>query len=101
MNILILGGYGTFGGRLAYLLAEEPGLTLLLAGRSIEKAKKFCESLPAGAQKVPVYFDRNANVEARIREIQPDIVVDAMGPYQVYGDDPYRIVKACITTGVD
>src|SRR5688572_10985301 len=101
MNILILGGYGTFGGRLAHLLAEEERLTLLIAGRSIQKAKKFCEGLPTGAQKVPVFFDRNANVEAQIREIHPDIVVDAMGPFQVYGDDPYRVVKACLANGVD
>lgn len=101
MNILILGGYGTFGGRLAYLLAEEERLTLLIAGRSVQKAKTFCESLPSGAQKAPVFFDRNANVEAQIREIKPDIVVDAMGPFQAYGDDPYRVVKACIANGVD
>jgi hypothetical protein len=101
MKILILGGYGTFGGRLAHLLAENERLTLLIAGRSIQKAKKFCEGLPSGAQKVPVFFDRNADVETCIREIRPDIVVDAMGPFQVYGEDPYRVVKACIASGVN
>jgi uncharacterized protein YbjT (DUF2867 family) len=35
-RILILGGYGTFGGRLAQLLAGEEGLTLVVAGRSRE-----------------------------------------------------------------
>ena len=101
MKILILGGYGTFGGRLAYLLAEEERLTLFLAGRSSQKAKRFCEGLPPGAQKVPVFFDRNADVEARIREINPDIVVDAMGPFQAYGEDPYRMVRACIANKVN
>ena len=101
MKILILGGYGTFGGRLAHLLAEEQRLTLFIAGRSMQKAKKFCEGLPSGAEKVPLFFDRNADVETQIREIHPDIVVDAMGPFQVYGEDPYRVVKACIASGVD
>ena len=101
MKILILGGYGTFGGRLAYLLAEDERLTLLIAGRSIQKAKKFCEGLPSGAQKVPVFFDRNTSVETQIREINPNIVVDAMGPFQAYGNDPYDVVKACIANGVD
>ena len=32
IKILILGGYGTFGGRLARLLADAPELTLLIAG---------------------------------------------------------------------
>ncbi|HVF26373.1 MAG TPA: DUF4166 domain-containing protein [Anaerolineales bacterium] len=101
MKILILGGYGTFGGRLAYLLANDERLTLLIAGRSTQKADKFCEGLPFGAQRLPVFFDRNANVETQIREINPNIVVDAMGPFQAYGDDPYSVVKACIANGID
>ena len=101
MKILILGGYGTFGGRLAHLLAEDERLTLFLAGRSLPKAENFCKGLPSGAHKLPVFFDRNADVEVQIREIQPDIVVDAMGPFQVYGEDPYRVVKACLAIGVD
>jgi uncharacterized protein YbjT (DUF2867 family) len=100
MKILILGGYGTFGGNLARLLAKHEKLTLLIAGRSVSKAKVLCESLPAGAKSKAVFFDRDANVESQIREIQPDIVVDAMGPYQVYGDDPYRVVKACLALGI-
>jgi len=101
MKILILGGYGTFGGRLAYLLAKDTRLTLLIAGRSIQKAKKFCDGLSSGAQKTVVFFDRNANVEFQIREINPDIVIDATGPFQNYGDDPYRVVKGCIANRVD
>ena len=101
MKILILGGYGTFGGRLAYLLAGEERLTLLIAGRSIQKAKNFCEGLPSGAQKVPVFFDRNTNMETQIQELHPNIVVDAMGPFQAYGEDPYSVVKACIANEVD
>ena len=101
MKILILGGYGTFGGRLAHLLAHDERLTLVIAGRSMQKAAKFIDSLPKGAQKSPVAFDRNTNVETQIREINPNLVVDAMGPFQVYGEDPYRIVKACIALGID
>ena len=101
MKILILGGYGTFGGRLANLLAKDERLTLLIAGRSIQKAKNFCDSLPSGAHKTAVLFDRNGNVEFQIREINPDIVVDATGPFQNYGDDPYRVVKGCIANRVD
>ncbi|MFN8425847.1 MAG: DUF4166 domain-containing protein [Anaerolineales bacterium] len=101
MKILILGGYGTFGGRLAHLLANDERLTIFIAGRSIEKAQKFCKDLPAGAQKIPTWFDRNANVESQIKNIAPNLVVDAMGPFQVYGDDPYRVVKACLANNVD
>jgi hypothetical protein len=101
MKILILGGYGTFGGRLAYLLANDQRLTLLIAGRSKQKASAFCNQLPAGAQKVPLFFDRNGDVEAQIRDIHPSLLVDATGPFQSYGEDPYRVVKACIANAVD
>ena len=32
-RVLILGGYGNFGGRLAQLLAHDARLTLLITGR--------------------------------------------------------------------
>ena len=101
MKILILGGYGTFGGRLAYLLANDERLTLLIAGRSKQKADAFCKQLPVGAQKIPLFFDRNGDVEAQIKDINPKLVVDATGPFQSYGEDPYRVVKACIANAVD
>ena len=101
MKILILGGYGTFGGRLAYLLARDERLNLLIAGRSMQKARQFCENLPSGAQRAPILFDRDKNVETQLREFDPNLVVDAMGPFQVYGEDPYRVVKACIANGID
>src|SRR5690242_2489778 len=44
MKVLILGGYGTFGGRLAQLLADEARLTLIIAGRSRAKAQAFCDA---------------------------------------------------------
>lgn len=101
MKILILGGYGTFGGRLAQLLANDERLILLIAGRSMEKADVFCRELPAGAQRVPLFFDRNGDVEAQIKNINPDLVVDATGPFQDYGKNQYQVIKACIVNGVD
>jgi len=35
MHVLILGGYGTFGGRLAQLLADEARLTPVIAKAQI------------------------------------------------------------------
>lgn len=100
LSILILGGYGTFGGRTAQLLANEESLTLIIAGRSLGKAVEFCKHLNAKATLKPQQFDRNGNVEAQIAAIKPDVVLDASGPFQNYGDDPYRVVKACIALSV-
>ncbi len=101
MKILILGGYGTFGGRLATLLAGEERLTLLIAGRSQAKAAAFCQGLAARARAIPLAFDRDGAVETQLRAAAPNLVVDASGPFQAYGDDPYRVVKACIALGID
>jgi uncharacterized protein DUF4166/saccharopine dehydrogenase-like protein len=95
-RVLILGGYGNFGGRLARLLAGDARLMLLIAGRSHERAKDFCGGLRGAATVEPLRFDRNGYVVAQLRETTPEIVVDASGPFQIYGEDPYAVVKACI-----
>ncbi|HEX3163782.1 MAG TPA: DUF4166 domain-containing protein [Pseudolabrys sp.] len=100
LKVLILGGYGTFGGRLAQLLKDEPRLTLIIAGRSIEKARAFCESLYGGAYAIPAVFERNGDVETQLRALAPHIVVDASGPFQNYSDS-YSMVRAAIALGID
>ena len=57
LRILIVGGYGTFGGRLVKLLAGDARATILVAGRSIEKAREFCAAASASAELIPVAFD--------------------------------------------
>jgi hypothetical protein len=100
MRILIAGGYGTFGSRLVRLLAGEPRLTLLVAGRSGEKARAFCGQLPAAARLVPAVFDRDGETAAQLGALAPDVLVDASGPFQAYGRDPYRLVRACIAARI-
>jgi hypothetical protein len=99
MKVLILGGYGTFGGRLAALLADEERLTLIVAGRSLERAQAFCAALGARAALIPAAFDRERDVDAQLGALAPDIVVDASGPFQTYGD-PYRLVRAALAQEV-
>src|SRR5690242_7679070 len=101
LRVLILGGYGTFGGRLAQLLADERRLTLIIAGRSRTKAEAFCASLPSEAATEPMAFDRDGDVERQLRALTPDVVVDVTGPFQAYGIDPYRVVKAALALGVN
>lgn len=100
MKILILGGYGTFGGRLCHLLKDEPRLTLVIAGRSAARAGAFRRSLGGTARTATAVVSRDG-VDAALAEIRPDILVDATGPFQEYGPAPYGVVEACIRHRVD
>lgn len=99
MRLLIVGGYGVFGGRVARLLVDCDGLTLLVAGRSEAKAARFCRTLQGPAEIVPCTFDRDGDIEAQLAVLRPDVVVDAAGPFQLYGADPYRVVAGALACG--
>jgi hypothetical protein len=101
MKVLILGGYGTFGGRLAAMLADEARFTLLIAGRARAKAASCCAALGARGRALPLEFDREGDVAVQLRAAAPDVVVDASGPFQAYGGHPYKVVEACIALGID
>ena len=101
LRVLVIGGYGVFGGRLIRLLADEEDLTLLVAGRSKTKAEAFCRSVTGRATVLPEFLDRDAAVAATIERLHPDMVVDAAGPFQNYGDDAYRIAEASVACGAD
>jgi hypothetical protein len=100
-KILILGGYGVFGSRLALLLASDARVGLIIAGRSLESARAFCAALPAGAARMAMAFDRDGDVDAQLASIRPDLVVDASGPFQAYAGDIYKLVRASIAIGAD
>ena len=101
LTVLILGGYGTFGGRLARLLSGDSRLTVIIAGRSEARAAAFCRGVHAAQALVPLRLDRAAPLAAQVGGVRPDLLVDASGPFQSYGDDPYAVVKACIALGIN
>ncbi|MER9896097.1 saccharopine dehydrogenase NADP-binding domain-containing protein [Mesorhizobium sp. M0119] len=102
MKVLVVGGYGTFGGRTVELLEGEPRLILIVAGRSLAKADAHCKKrAPTAAQLVPALFDRDGDLAAQLAAFEPDIVVDASGPFQAYGEGRYRLIEACIARRIN
>ncbi len=94
MKVVILGGYGVFGSRLAELLLRD-GHQVWVAGRSIEKATTTAEAL--GGK--PLQLDLRGDLSA-LEALAPQVLVDAAGPFQAYGEDPYRLVRYCIEHGI-
>ena len=91
-RILVLGGYGGFGARIARRLAAA-GHQVLVAGRSAAKATRFCESVPG---TVPLALDR-ADIAGALALHRPAVVVDASGPFQAMD---YTVPRACVAAGV-
>lgn len=100
MKVLILGGYGVFGGRLAELLADDPDLELIVAGRSAGRARDFCARHESAATVTPAVADRR-DIEPVLAAVQPDVLVDASGPFQEYGASRYDVVRCCVRHGVN
>ena len=102
LKVLILGGYGVFGGRIVQLLEDEPRLTLVVAGRSRDRALAYCASREsARATLVPAAVDRDGDIIAQLAGLRPDMLIDASGPFQAYGEGRYRVIEACIAQGVN
>lgn len=89
-EVLVLGGYGGFGGRAALLLARA-GFAVTVAGRSAARAKAFCDLHPELALR-PLALDRADGLGAE----RPWLAVDAAGPFQ---EIDYRFPEACIAAG--
>ncbi|MEG0186268.1 MAG: DUF4166 domain-containing protein [Stenotrophomonas sp.] len=100
MKILILGGYGVFGGRLVRLLSDLPMLEVLVAGRTLAAAQAFCAAYAGQPVLRPLQVDRQ-QLAAALQAERPDLVVDASGPFQDYGAQRYAAIEACIGAGID
>lgn len=96
--VLVVGGYGGFGGRLVALLEAMDVARILVAGRSGEKARAFCAGRAVHVE--PVEMDRSQPCGETLRALAPDIVVDAAGPFQLYGAEPFSLVETCIELGI-
>lgn len=83
-HVLIIGGYGEFGGRLAKLLQRD-GMSVVIAGRDFNKARKFCRANGGTPLKLDITTDL-----ILIETLDVDVVVDAAGPFQSYGQDQQR-----------
>jgi NAD(P)-dependent dehydrogenase (short-subunit alcohol dehydrogenase family) len=98
-RILILGGYGTFGGRVARLLANHKRWSLIVAGRSKEKAEAFVQSL--GDEHVTaIALDREAITAAKLKSLDLWLVIDASGPFQGEQAMDYPVVRAALRAGL-
>lgn len=98
MRILVLGGYGLFGGRITRTLAGDGGLAVIVAGRDRARAQHHAASFvsPRATIETAVVDTRSADFGERLAALHPDLVIDTAGPFQ--GRD-HRVPEAALAAG--
>ncbi|MFC6979889.1 saccharopine dehydrogenase NADP-binding domain-containing protein [Microbulbifer taiwanensis] len=92
-RVLILGGYGTFGARIARMLSSEADVQLIIAGRDRFKAELCASKLPGLAEGLRLERD-SINLAAQLAALHLDLLIHCAGPFQKETD--YRVARACI-----
>ncbi len=98
-RVLVVGGYGFFGRRLVERLARQPGLHVIVAGRSAEQGQALVQSLGQSDESEVscAALDVHASGSAReLKALGPDVVVHTCGPFQ---GQRYHVAEACIAAG--
>jgi len=104
-RVLILGGYGTFGSRIAEMLGSEPGIHILLAGHDLFKAELLADRLQrklSSDTELPTYeglrLDHDSgSLAAQLKDLSIDLVIHCAGPFQ---QQDYHVPDACIAHGI-
>lgn len=98
MKVIVLGGYGVFGSRLVRLLRRDAH-QVWVAGRDPRQASAFANAVGA----LSLNLDRSGDLSVLANLVQHDgaeMLIDAAGPFHAYGDDPYRLARACLHAGL-
>ncbi len=100
LHILILGGYGNFGGIISRALANDADIRLTLAGRSQDKAQQFITQ-HLQHRKHPIHSAtldvEDTNLSQQLKALAPDLVIHTSGPFQ---QQDYRVAHSCILAGI-
>ncbi len=94
LRVLLVGAAGAVGRRLAEGLAREPGIRLILAGRTRAPLDRLRDAL-GGAPETCV-LDRDRATEGDLRTLGAGVVIDAAGPFQ---DSRTALIEAAIDAG--
>ena len=93
--VLILGGYGNFGKRIARALVGM-GIGVVIAGRNRAKALDLQADLGADVAETAV-FDVHTSLGQHLDIIKPCVVINTCGPFQLAD---YSVAQTCIAHGV-
>ncbi len=94
-SVIILGGYGNFGKRIALALVKS-GIAIIIAGRNADKAQALGNKLKKHYPKAKIrlaIFDAKTDLANQLQNLKPAIAINTIGPFQT---SDYAIAKTCI-----
>lgn len=100
-TVLILGGYGNFGKRLATLLAEDNAFDIIIAGRDEKQVESLVTTLskrfPEASLK-SLQLDLEApDFAQKLSQSEANILVHTAGPFQ---SQHYSVANTCIDLNI-
>lgn len=98
-RVVVLGGYGHFGSRIARTLTRESGMEITIAGRDATRAAHAAAaiSLDGGPRVDAAALDVTArDLGARLRLLDPNLVIHAVGPFQ---SRDHGVARAALAAG--
>ncbi len=95
-TILVLGGYGFFGGRICAALSQHPGVRVLVGGRNGDLARDAALAFGLAPESGVELDAKRLGLAHRLTELGVNSVVHTAGPFQ--GQD-YTVALAAIDAG--
>jgi saccharopine dehydrogenase-like NADP-dependent oxidoreductase len=97
-RIVVIGGYGNFGGRICRALSTEKDVWIGVAGRNHLHATAFVRELGStNATCEAVVIDHDtARFPSALAALRPDLVIHASGPFQAQS---YHVAEAAVDAG--
>jgi hypothetical protein len=95
-TVLVLGAYGFFGSRICAVLAKNPRIRLILAGRNLEKASAAAYQLGLSADRARAMDATHPELALHLRKLGVNTLIHTVGPFQ---DQGYGVARAAIKAG--
>jgi saccharopine dehydrogenase-like NADP-dependent oxidoreductase len=93
VKTIVLGGYGNFGARICRALANSPAISLVVAGRDLDKARALAEECGAEAAVIDIH---DPNLSQVLQDLGAGLVIHTAGPFQAQG---YAVAHAVAAAG--